>query len=367
MRTFVSVVRVIVTAASLVVAAAVLFVAASIVIFSLERRSDFIDQQRRLAAVKTDPPSRSVDADRGVPDTVPLDRIRVIGTHNSYRKKSGALNMLYIGIAEPGWPEKLDYNHAPLTVQLDSGIRSFELDVRYRRGHFETMHVPLVDNRSTVPDFRLALREVAAWSDRNPGHVPITLLLELGADWAFLDPGLRPIRGPELDALDGVIRAELGSRLLTPDDVRAGAPSLSAAVAARGWPALGAVRGKIVVILHEDEQFRQPYLVGHPTLEGRAMFTCAPGGVPKGAPDAVVAVLTEPASDASKISAALGHHWLVRTRADADGERSAALLAAAVKSGAEIVSTDFPPAYPAREGYVASFGAGQLLEATPGR
>ncbi|HEY9593734.1 MAG TPA: Ca2+-dependent phosphoinositide-specific phospholipase C, partial [Spirochaetia bacterium] len=232
-----------------------------------------------------------------------------------------------------------------------------------RRGRFETAHVPLVDNRSTVPDFRLALREVAAWSDRNPGHVPITLLLELKTDYAFLDPGLRPIRGSELDALDTVIRAELGARLLTPDEVRGGAETLSRAIASRGWPRLGAVRGRIVVILHEDETFRKLYVAGHPTLEGRAMFTCAPFD----APDGGVAICDDPVADASRIGTALARHWIVRTRADGDGARGQAGLAAALGSGAQIVSTDFPPAYPAPDGYVASFAGGKLIEVGQGR
>ena len=112
-----------------------------------------------------------------------------------------------------------------------------------------------------------------------------------------------------------------------------------------------------MVILHENEKYRRPYLAGHPSLEGRAMFTCAP----EGAPDAGVAILNDPVGDAERIAVLVGRRYMVRTRADGDGEWSAAVLAAAIASGAQIVSTDHPPAYPASDGYTASFGEGRTL------
>src|SRR5579871_3641414 len=62
-------------------------------------------------------------------DSLKLNQIQVIGTHNSY----------HAGIppnASKLWQEKnpklfngLDYQHRPLTEQFDSGVRQIELDV----------------------------------------------------------------------------------------------------------------------------------------------------------------------------------------------------------------------------------------------
>jgi hypothetical protein len=313
-----------------------------------------------LAAQPDVSPSASLSADRAIPDDLPLDRLRMIGTHNSYRSQADALRLFYIGLAQPGEPARLDYAHPPLTDQLNGGVRSFELDIRYRSGRFEIAHVPLVDNRTPEPDLGLALEEIALWSDRNSAHVPVILLFEVKDDYMFLEPGLRKMGGPELDRLDALLRQELGSRLFTPDEVRGSAPTLPDALRLRGWPTVGTLRGKVMVILHEDETYRLPYVAEHPALDGRAMFTCAPPG----SADAGVAVADDPVADGARIMALVAQHAMVRTRADADGVHGPDGLAAALASGAQIVSTDFPPSYPAADGYRASC-AGGMLEARP--
>jgi hypothetical protein len=342
-------------------AAVVLFLAGSILFFAVGRRADFADQRNRvdaLARSSNSTPGTSFAEDLGIPDDIPLNRLRMIATHNSYRKKADRLGLFFIGLAQPGESARLDYAHPPLTRQLDAGVRSFELDLRLRNGEFETAHVPLVDARSTVPSFRLALEEIALWSARNPRHVPLIILLELKSDYSFLDPRLRKIGAADLDKLDALIVSVLGRRLITPDEVRSGAQSLEMAVTRHGWPRLAALRGRILVILHEDETYRRPYIQGRPTLEGRAMFTCAP----QGSSDAAIAILNDPIADGSRIQKLVASGYLVRTRADGDGVHNAGLLSAAIASGAQIVSTDFPSAYPASDGYHAAFPNNRMLE-----
>jgi hypothetical protein len=365
-----SVLAVIGIVAGSVVGAALLLVLGAIVFFVIGRRSDFEDQRRRVEALSraeaqaVSRVSPSLAADRAIPDSLPLNRLRMMATHNSYRRRADPLRLFFIGLAQPGQPALLDYAHLPLTEQLDSGVRSFELDVRLRGQDFQTAHVPLVDDRSTVPDLGLALREIALWSRANPGHVPIVLLFELKADYMFLDPGLRGIGAAQLDSLDALIRRELGDRLIRPDDVRGSAQSLRAAIQLRGWPTVGVLRGRVMVILHENEVYRQLYVAGHPLLGGRAMFTSLPPGAPD-APDAGIVIANDPVGDAGRIADLLARGLLVRTRADADGIHSATDLAAAQASGAQIVSTDFPPLYPAADGYRASFDGGKMLEVRP--
>lgn len=343
--------------------AVILFVLGSVLAFSLQRAADFKAQKSHLAALRAAPPAASASAslafDRALPDGLPFDRLRLLATHNSYRRASGPLRLFFIGLFGPGWPAKLAYSNPPLIDQLDSGLRSFELDVRPRAKDFVLAHVPLVDDRSFEPDFALALDELALWSDRNPGHVPIVLLLELVEDYSFLDPALRPWNASAFDRLDAVLRSKLGKRLIEPDELRAGGVSLAASLRSRGWPILRAIRGRFIVILHKNEVYRAIYTKGRPSLEGRAMLDCAPPD----SPDAAVDILNDPVADASAIRAESALGILVRTRADADLVRGPDLLGAALSSGARIVSTDFPPGRPAPDGYVGALPGGKTMDA----
>jgi hypothetical protein len=344
-------------------ASALAFVAISIAYFSLSRGSDFAAQRQRVAALRSSPPARAATlaADLALPDDASFSSLRYLATHNSYRRSSDSLRLFFIGLVEPSWPAKLAYSHPSLTEQLDSGIRSLELDVRPRKAGFVLAHVPLVDDRTDEPDFALALEELALWSDRNPGHVPLLVILELTSEYAFLDPALRAWDAQALDRLDAALRSGLGPRLLPPDELRAGSPTLSAALLGRGWPRLGALRGRIIVVLHENEALRRLYIEGRPSLEGHAMLDCAPPG----APDEAVAILNEAIADKAEIAARAARGVLVRTRADADLIRGPELLAAALASGARVVSTDFPPGRPAPDGYVAALPGGRFLDLLP--
>ena len=91
-----------------------------------------------------------------------------------------------------------------------------------------------------------------------------------------------PIGTPELDALDAEIRSVFPpEQLITPDDVRG-----SARDAARGgrrhdgWPTLGESRGKVLFTL-DNEGKRDAYLAGHPSLQGRVLFTTSPPTRPR--------------------------------------------------------------------------------------
>jgi hypothetical protein len=362
------------------VAAALVFVIGSIVFFALGRQADFAEQRDRLktyAVLPVDAVASSLAADRSLSDELPFDSLRMIATHNSYRKRADPLRLFFIELAQRGEAAKLDYAHPPLWNQLESGVRSFELDLRLRKGRIECAHVPLVDDRSTEPDFSLALRELALWSDRRPGHVPIVLLLELKDDYRFLDSDLEAWTAAGLEGLDAVIRNELGTRLFTSEELRGDSVSPAAAVAGRGWPLLGSLRNRILVVLHENAIYRTAYLsraAASVATGGRAMFTSLSGddaealGVAgskveatTGQADVVFVIDNESADEIDRIRALTSAHYVVRTRADADGTADPAVLAAALASGAQIISTDHPPAYPAADGYTAAFPGGTTL------
>jgi hypothetical protein len=286
---------------------------------------------------------------------VPFNELQVVATHNSYVLQPTWLQTVVIGLVEPSDAVTLQYGHAPLWDQLEAGIRSFELDLRWNGDKYILNHVPLVANRANATDFELALREIVLWSESHPGHLPISIMLELKSDYMFLDPTLRPFDADALSVLDTTLDGMVGDALFTPDDLRGSADSLRTAVADTGWPTVDQLSGSMMFFFSNDEAIREAYLDGHANLEGRSVFTSSLTG----ADDAVFAVRDDPAD--VEITAEREAGLIVRTRADADLATSVTERERALASGAQVVSTDFPPSEPQAEtGYVVQFRGGFL-------
>lgn len=120
---------------------------------------------------------------------------------------------------------------------------------------------------------------------RTPGHLPVVVNLELKGDGLpepLVGTPVLPFDSDLLDSLDAVLRAELGDRLITPDDVRDGAADLNTAITSTGWPTLAESRGKVLFFM-DNADLHDSYLAGHPSLEGRVMFTSSGEGEPDGA------------------------------------------------------------------------------------
>jgi hypothetical protein len=163
---------------------------------------------------------------------------------------------------------------------------------------------------------------------------------------------LTPFDATQLDAVDAEILSVLGDRLITPDDVRGDAADLRTAITTTGWPTVAESRGRFLFFM-DNADLRTTYLDGHPTLEGRVMFTSSGEGQPDGA-----VVKENSPGDGSRLRALVEAGYLVRTRADADiVSPSPAIRDIALASGAQIVHTDFPPGgSKVGSGYVVSFG-----------
>ncbi|TFH03664.1 MAG: hypothetical protein E4H09_04855 [Spirochaetales bacterium] len=347
----------------IVVAAIVAVVAVLLLYLTLSARVWYPRQRGRVQEVR-EQPIEKLDEDRfavaPLDDQLPMNRLQMIATHNSYHLEPEWIRKALIGIVEPEEPAKLSYSHRPLWDQLQGGIRSFELDVRYNGSRFTITHVPLVDSRGPHPDFVLALAEIVAWSERHPGHVPIVVLLELKSDWMFLNPFLKEWDSDALAKLDGVIRSSIPSgRLLTPDRVRGTRLTLSAAIRAEGWPALGEVRDTIMVILHTDDALDPLYVNVDPSLAGRPMFTSFRPDAPR--EDAVIVIHNDP--DQASIAELTSRGFLVRTRADGDGVSGGPDRSEALGSRAQLISTAYPPGHINGErGETVSFSSGATLQ-----
>lgn len=267
--------------------------------------------------------------------TLRLNQIQVLGTHNSYHVAPAA---------GPALTPESDITQSPLTVQLErESVRQIELDVHARPGAPLTVfHLP-GDEGTTCPTLVQCLTEVRQWSVANRGHLPLFVLIEpKHAVGGFVD-------GLAVDA--DIRRVFRPGQLLTPDDVQAGAPTLRAAVQG-GWPLLGATRDKVIFVFTDDVANRAAYTASETSLGGRAMFVYAPPSSPLGAfasvPDARV--------DPARIADLLRQGYIVRTRADDGGAEARSndpsRAEAAMASGAQLVSTDYP--VPAPTGYVVA-------------
>jgi hypothetical protein len=321
-----------------------------------------------------------------VDSNVRINQIQVIGTHNSYHAGLTPAVAKLIKATNQKAFDELDYSHSGLTAQLDHGIRQVELDIYAdakggRFAHpfgatlgpggaaafdpegvmakpgFKVMHVQDIDYVSNCQPFLACLTEIRAWSHAHPRHVPIFILVETKTQGPI--PGVPGMVAPEpftaqvLDALDAEIRSVFpAGEMISPDQVRGRYATLPEAVAHGGWPTLKAARGKVVFLL-DQTNVTATYVAGHTALAGRALFTNAAPGTPD------AAFVEENEGTPEVIAALVKQGYLVRTRSDADTHEgrsgSTVQREAALRGGAQMVSTDYPWYEPARwTGYSVS-------------
>ncbi len=311
-----------------------------------------------------------------------LNQIQVVGSHNSYhRRPEGRLARAF--------PiEAWQYDHLPLDQQFETqGVRQIELDVYAdplggmyaspagpaRTGDpfdvpelstpgFKVLHVQDLDFQSNCWTFVDCLVTVRDWSDTHPGHAPIAILVEAKDDEVPITlPGFNfviplEIDAAALDALDAEIRSVFPEeKIITPDEVRGERETLAEAIELDGWPTLGESRGRVLFLLDNSGRIKDAYTAGHPSLRGRILFTSSGPGED----EAAFLKLNDAFDDFDAIQDAVAAGYLVRTRADGDTvearENDTSRRDAAIASGAQFVSTDYPEPDP-------EFGTGYFVQ-----
>ena len=318
--------------------------------------------------------SLSVSAAEPDAGTLRINLICLLGTHNSYHIAPDPLVATLIAAAAPAEARAIDCTQRPIPEQLGRlSLRHLELDC-YRdpdgglfakplglhlaaaagappplewQGELanpgiKVLHSPGFDFRTTVPTLHAAFREVKAWSDAHPRHVPIFLLLELKSD-AYAPPQPLPWNDEGFAELEATILAVFPrERILAPDDVRGDKPTLREAVEGIGWPEVDAHRGKIVCLMDNEGGVRDAYLAESDVLAGRLLFT----SVAADHPAAAFMKRNDPQGAHDEIRRLVDAGFLVRTRVDAglDEPRRGDLgrLERALSSGAQLLSTDLP-------------------------
>lgn len=332
------------------------------------------------------------------PLDVRLNEVQVIGSHNSYHIQP-APDLIDLFLLFDPTAIFLEYTHRPLEEQFALlGIRQIELDIyadpsgglhaeplslEFLAGQvvhlpeldppgMKVIHIADIDVVSTCATLVACLQVVKSWSDANPAHLPLMILIEAKDDpppdlppiFTFVQP--IPFGPAEFDAVDTEIRSVFSEDdLLTPDDVRGSRPTLEDAVLRDGWPTLREARGKVLFALDNGGSKRADYIAGHPSLTGRVLFTdSAPG-----TPEAAFAKLNDSIGDGPLIADLVRAGYIVRTRADADTveARSGDTTSrdAALASGAQFVSTDYRELGPFGTGYMVELPGGVVARCNP--
>ena len=337
---------------------------------------------------------------QAIGDTVRMNQIQVIGTHNSYHAGIAPSETELLKRSHPDRLRSLEYRHAALDAQLSSGVRQIELDIfadsrggRYAhpagprrvaqaglpqdppfdtegvmlQPGFKVLHVPDVDYRSTCLTLVKCLEMVRGWSRSHPGHLPIFILIETKQT---PEKSEIPITVPEkftaktLDALDAEIRSVFRpEEMIIPDDVRGRRRTLEEAVREDGWPPLTRAQGKVVFLM-DQKDVGPAYGRGHGDLRGRVLFTNSDPG------HRDAAFIERNDGPPEEIASLVRQGYLVRTRTDVGTEEARTNATArrdsALASGAQLLSTDYPASEPAAwTGYHVSFSDGAVARCNP--
>jgi len=333
----------------------------------------------------------------GQTDNTPMNHIQVIGSHNSYKRAIDPALFKVLSARDSVAMSKIDYEHIPLTEQLNLGLLNLEIDVyadaqggRYAHPNglnwapgqaaydqegvmakpgFKVFHIPDIDFRSHCLTFQQCLEQLKKWSDEHPTHNPVFITMN-AKDETISRPGFtqpEKFTSATYDALDKEIADYLGMKyVITPDQIRGKYKTLEAAVLAQHWPTLKEAKGKFIFILDEKGPKIDAYTAGHPSLKGRVLFTNATPGTP----EAAILIMNGAKRDQEAIKTLVKKGYIVRTRADSDTDEARvndkSSFEAAKQSGAQIITTDYyRKSTHFKSDYVISFDGNTYIRESP--
>ncbi|NBC58496.1 MAG: hypothetical protein GVY05_09475 [Bacteroidetes bacterium] len=306
-------------------------------------------------------------------DSIKLNKIQIIGSHNSYK----------IGIEKPLFDfllsknpsvKSLEYEHIPLEKQLNLGLRSLELDIfhdpeggyySYPKGldivkqlgftpreyddenklnlpGLKVFHIQDIDFRSHNLLFKDALLELEKWSKANSGHLPVIITMNTKDSNSAQTRKPLPFDAEALSNIDKEIKIVFSkNQLITPDFVRGNYKTLEKAILSEGWPLIDEVRNRFLFVLDEGEEKIKEYLSVFPNLKGAVLFI----NQEEGHPNAAFRIINNPIKNHQKIKTLVKQGYMVRTRADANTEEARGnnyqRFERAKTSGAQIITTDY--------------------------
>ena len=290
------------------------------------------------------------DVEKAYADGVKFNEVAYIATHNSYQLESVPsylkvyrdLETVTFGLINGDAPL---YCSDTLTEQFNVGIRSIELDIETVVSEdsvkFVCSHSPLIDMTSSCYDFELALEEIKMWSDANPRHLPISIIIE-PKEFFLLENGMRFINLEYANEIDKILRETFGEKLITPAEMMGDHSSLKEMREADDWMKLEDCAGRIAVFFHDTDGVTSKYIKHDESIRTQAMFPML-RYKDRDKSYASVLIVNKP-DDIEKHSAELIYekNLIVRTRVDTYGSHNEEDRRKTLESGAQILSTDYP-------------------------
>jgi hypothetical protein len=129
---------------------------------------------------------------------------------------------------------------------------------------------------------------------------------------------------------------------LTPDDVRGSHPDLPTALAADGWPTLGALRGRVIFSLLDSGEHRDSYTAAAPNLAERLMFVATSSPTD---PFAAMFKINDARGEADRVRELVTDGFIITSNVDGasgDASDNADKLAASLAAGMHFGSSDYP-------------------------
>lgn len=289
------------------------------------------------------------DLEEALNSGVKYNEMAFLATHNSYqrlstettRKYQIPFKILSFGIETFN---KTDFESDTLTTQFELGIRSIELDIEaMEKGSqvsFTVMHKPVMDSATTCFDFEQALEEIVMWSDHNPNHLPISIIIESKQEVGPVD-GLKIFSIEHAPAFDNVLKTKLGDKLLTPADFLGEHKNFKAMREADDWMKVKDMLGKVVVILHENKM-TEDYVELDETLRTQAMI---PSLLYKqrNRDYASIIIDNNPKKTVKRKDTFQQGNFIVRTRADSYPKFSEERYELTEDCGSQIITSDYVP------------------------
>lgn len=290
------------------------------------------------------------DVEKAYADGVKFNEVAYIATHNSYQLTSVPsyqkvyrdLENVTFGLIKGDAPL---YNSDTLTEQFNLGIRSIELDIQTvvngDNVNFVCSHSPLLDMTSSCYDFSLALEEIKMWSDANPRHLPISIIIE-PKEFFLLENGMRFFNAEYANKLDELLRNTFGEKLITPAEMMGEHDSLREMRESDDWMKLEDCSGRVAVFFHDTDGVTSKYIKQDESIKTQAMFPML-RYKDRDKSYASVLIVNSP-KDVSKYSEELIYekNHIVRTMLDSFGNHDDEKRKLCLESGAQILSTDYP-------------------------
>ena len=302
------------------------------------------------------------DLEKAIEDGVKLNEIAILGTHNSYQRLATAETRFAMNIIDTITFKKLglntfDFEMDTLTEQLEMGVRNVEIDIetldKDNKIEFKVTHNSFVDNASSAYDFTKALQEIKMWSDNNPRHIPVIIIVE-PKSFVIEINGMKKFSLEYAKELDKIVGDTLGDSLLTPENMLRDYQSFKEMRENDDWISLKEAQGKILVLLH-DCDVTESYIALDETIKTQKMFPMLRYDDRNESYTSFILENDAFRANERKAENIDESNLIVRTRADVYPEYSDERYKVIEDCGSQIITTDFPEKVDGNEEHFYSF------------